>query len=171
MKEDRGEPEKKGDKDTLAPETKSQDPTPSPEAKAPVPEKPPVKEEVKAEEEAPIPSPPKKQLEKIHHSSIVICDAAILQDLTQDQSNFTKIIESLNISHMAQQIVSSNELQRGLNLEPVKAIWTIGLNQEDKALLNNLRAKILHTGNPETMQTKEEKIALFTPLKAFSKSL
>lgn len=95
--------------------------------------------------------------------------ASLASTLLALDSNFNKIIISQKIPTIGNSIVSDFNLDESVH--SYECIWTIGLSPKEEQTLLQLKHKnILLSPNVETLVSKEEKRAMFTPLMAFIKT-
>ncbi len=115
-----------------------------------------------------IPSP-NKTIENKKTPFAIFTPASLAPTLLALDSNFNKIIISQKIPHIGTSIVSNFILDESIH--SYECIWTIGLSPKEEQTLLQLKHKnILLSPNVETLVSKEEKLAMFTPLMEFIKT-
>ncbi|MBT8326161.1 MAG: hypothetical protein KJP21_00475 [Bacteroidia bacterium] len=108
-----------------------------------------------------------KPQKEIIHPFIVLTTSSIKDNLTDEASNFRKIIQALKIGHVIKYIQSVESID--LSVQKYKCIWCIGLPVDAESKLKAMQYEnILFSPNMETLKNKEEKIAMFSPLKDFA---
>ena len=105
----------------------------------------------------------------VSHPFVIVTNTSLKEILSQDSSNFKKIINSLKIGNAAKYLQPINSLD--LQAADYDCIWCIGLGPEEEATVKSLKhSNVLFSPNMETLATKEEKLAMFNPLKDFVSS-
>jgi hypothetical protein len=108
--------------------------------------------------------------EKAIEPFAVIAPSDIIYQLKSPESNFRKIIVSLQLEHLTDALLAMEDLRESSQKE-WDSLWVIGLSGEDHEVLEKRCRKILLSKNPEQEMSKEEKMELYNPLKAFADNL
>ena len=99
----------------------------------------------------------------------ILVNAEVSVALLRNDSNFSKITNSLGISWLKDHLVKEEELQHLDQLRGIGHLWCIAISDSTKELLEDGQiADVIFTDNPEILKSVEDKKALFAPVKAFA---
>ena len=103
-------------------------------------------------------------------SKLLIFPSAIEQELLSEQSNFSKILTALKSSHIVTHCLRIEDLKSFDQLSQCEVIWSIGLTESQQDQIKSQgQILYLNSPNPEKLQSKEEKLNMYAPLKDFVK--
>lgn len=105
-----------------------------------------------------------KQDRPQQHPFIVLTTPELAPALRSESSNFSKTIEALDIRQTAKYVVSH---EGDIILTQYESIWCIGLSDDDAQHIMAAHPNVLVSPNIENLKTKEEKLAMWNPLKTF----
>jgi len=102
------------------------------------------------------------------HPFICIVPDDIHSLLMKDDSNFNRIIASLNVININKYYKTYSSFSDFSELQNFDLVLTIGLSGEQQNVISQSRqSPTHHSVNPEILNTREEKLAMFQPFKAF----
>lgn len=117
------------------------------------------------------PSPEEKTTEipqLLLPKDIIICADTIKETLKDPGSNLMKICRALNLENFHKHIFGYSEYIESDNSD-VNYIWTIGLSEDEASQLSSTNsAKSIHSPNMEAPMSKEAKVEMYEPLKAYA---
>ena len=113
----------------------------------------------------------KEKPERIVPKLCLLAPEELIPQLQSNESNFFKIIINLGISHVTEALASFDDSMLEGQEKISVNLWCIGLNEKLVAGLKERADKVLVTPNPEVEMSKEEKFALFNPIKEFAPNL
>lgn len=100
---------------------------------------------------------------------VLLTTLELKHKLLNPESNFSKIIKSQKIENASRHLLTEFEINESLlNYD---CIWSIGLSpQKEQKLLSLQHANILLSPNTESLENREEKLAMFNPFAKFVSS-
>ena len=110
-------------------------------------------------------SEPQNTLSTPTQSCAILTTKELIDNFTAEGSSFQKILEALSISPAKKHLTTNVNLDK---LKEYKCVWCLGLPHEMEAKILKIKhPNLLLSPNILDLKTKEEKMAMYTPLKEF----
>lgn len=101
----------------------------------------------------------------------VVIPSSLKTNMLAPNSNFKKILGHLDLDNLLSVCLDIEAFDAKRTKSNFSAVWYIGLSEDQKAKLKGTAPNELFSPNPESLQSVEEKKAMFTPLKNFAQYL
>ena len=110
-------------------------------------------------------SEPQNTLSTLTQSCTILTTKELVENFIAEGSSFQKILEALNISTAKKHLTTDVGLDK---LKEYKCVWCLGLPHDMEAkILKINHPNLILSPNILDLKTKEEKMAMYTPLKEF----
>jgi hypothetical protein len=110
-------------------------------------------------------SEPQKTLSKPYQLCAIFTTKELKKNYTANGSSFQKILEALKISSAKKHLITDINLDE---LKEYKCVWCVGLSHDmETKILKIKHPNLLLSPNILDLKTKEEKMAMYNPLKEF----
>ena len=110
-------------------------------------------------------SEPLKTLSTPNQSCVILTTLELKENFMSNGSSFQKIIEALGISPAKKYLTTDLSLEK---LKDYKCVWCLGLPHDMEAKILKIKhPNLLLSPSILDLKTKEEKMAMYSPLKEF----